>query len=191
VVYLQHVPVWLLQKDGTWNVGVRLALAPDGTLRVCYAEKSSGIADLDRLTCNLIEKRARFQAAHWIDGSTVTGVYSTTVTWSVSTPFEGPPQFAPQRGGNADLDISVNQLPPGLKSPALARVMFAVDPTGNMSSCTAESGDNFVHAENDPALVPIACDQVLKSYKPIPVKNSAGAAVPSVQDALVRFSAQH
>jgi hypothetical protein len=185
----KDVPMWLAaQNDGIWNVGVRLVVAPDGTLRICYAEKSSGIADLDKLTCDLIEKRSRFQPARWIDASPVTGIYSTTVTWSVSTPYDGPMQFPLPRGANADLDISEQQMPAGLKSPALARVMFAVDSKGNMSSCAAEFGDNFVRAENDPSLVSVACDQVLKNYKPIPLKNSAGTPVASVQDALVRFS---
>ena len=186
----KDVPMWLVQKEGIWNVGVRLVVAPNGTLRICYAEKSSGIADLDKLTCELIEKRSRFQAARWTDGAPVTGIYSTTVTWSVSTPYEGPVQFPLPRGANADFDISVEQLPAGLKSPALARVTFAVDPNGKMSSCTAEIGDNFVRAENDPSLVPVACDQVLKNYRPIPLKNSAGTPIASVQDALVRFSTQ-
>ena len=139
------------------------------------------------MTCDLIKKRARFQAARWTDGSPVTGVYNTTVAWILSTmAFYDP--MKPPKGHNADLDISVEQLPPGVKSPSLVRAMFAVDGSGNISSCTSEASDNFVEAENDSALVPIACDQLLKTFKPLSFKDSSGKAISSVQDALVRFS---
>jgi hypothetical protein len=58
-----------------------------------------------------------------------------------------------------------------------------------MTSCKAERTEPFEQVANDPALVAVACDQLMKSYKPVPAKNSAGQPVPSVQDAIVRFSA--
>jgi hypothetical protein len=182
------VPPYLMQKsDGYWDVSVRLVVAADGTLRACIVQTSSGISDLDRLTCDLIKKRARFRAARWTDGSPVTGVYSTSVAWIVSTmAFIDP--LRPAKGHDADLDITVGQLPPGAKSPSLVRAMFAVDASGNLSSCAAETTDNFIRAENDAALVPIACDQLSKNFKALSFKDSRGSPVVSVQDALVRFT---
>jgi hypothetical protein len=185
----RDVPDYLGRTGGgTWKVGVRLVVGSDAALRVCYVQNSSGIADLDKLTCSLIEKRARFQPARWSDGSAVVGVFSTAVTWSVMTPFEGPPQFNLPKGSEADLDVSINQLPAGAKSPSLVRVMFAVDSTGKMLSCAAETTENFIRAENDPVLIPVACDQLLASYKPLRINDAAGRPIRTVQDALVRFS---
>ena len=180
-------PPYMLQKvDVWWDVGVRLVVAADGTLRACIIQTRSGSSDADQLTCDLIKKRARFRAARWTDGSPVTGVYSTTVAWISSTmAFYDP--MRPPKGHDADLDVSVEQLPAGMKSPSLVRAMFAVDASGNVLSCTAETSENYIKAENDPALVPIACDQLQKSFTPLSFKDSSGKAVPSVQDALVRF----
>src|SRR5260221_12500551 len=103
-------PLYLMQKlDAYWDVGVRLVVAADGTLRACIIQTSGGNSDADRLTCDLIRKRARFQPARWTDGSSVTGVYSTSVAWIISTmAFYDP--MKPATGHNADLDISVEQL---------------------------------------------------------------------------------
>lgn len=176
-----------LQKDGVWDVGVRVVVAADGTVRACVVQMSSGIRDLDRQTCDLIRSRGHFQAARWTDGTAVTGVYSTAVTYKVSTwPFDD--RLRPEKGDFADLDITIARLPAGRKSPSLVRAMFAVDAGGSLSSCTAEATPNFITAENDPQLVPVACEQLLKNYKPLPFKDSGGHGLPSVQDALVRFS---
>jgi hypothetical protein len=66
--------------------------------------------------------------------------------------------------------------------------MFAVEADGSTSSCTAEASDAFERAENNPALVPIACEQLMKSYRAIPVTDLSGKPIRSVQDALIRFS---
>jgi hypothetical protein len=180
------VPPYLYQKDGFWDVGVRLVVAADGSLRGCIVQMSSGISDLDKLTCDLIRQRGRFQAAQWIDGSPVTGVYSTAVTYrTASWPFDD--RLKPPKGDFSDLDVTVDQLPSGRKSPSLVRAKFAVDTSGSVSSCGAEVTENFISAENDPALVPVACDQILKAFKPLSFKDSSGNPVRSVQDALVRF----
>jgi hypothetical protein len=180
-------PPYMLQKtDVWWDVGVRLVVAADGTLRACIIQTRSGSSDADQLTCDLIRKRARFQPARWTDGSPVTGVYSTTVAWISSTmAFYAP--MRPPKGHDADLDVSVEQLPPGLKSPSLVRAMFAVDESGKISSCSAETSENYIKAENDPVLVPIACAQIQASFAPLSFKDSSGKPVRSVQDALVRF----
>jgi hypothetical protein len=66
--------------------------------------------------------------------------------------------------------------------------MFAVDQSGDIGSCLAEPTKSFEHVDNSPALVPIACDRIAKSYKPVPAKDAGGNAIPSVQDALLRFT---
>jgi hypothetical protein len=181
----EDVPVFLLQQNsGFWTVGIRIDVASDGKVRSCGIETSGGIPDLDALTCQIVRQRAKFRSAHWIDGSPTLGVYRTSVNWAVSVV---PTDWT--EVSNPVLDLSVDHLPSGAKSPTLVRVMFAVDPLSGISSCAAEPGDNFERAENIIALVPIACQELIKSYRPVPPKDRDGRSVSSVQDAVVRFSA--
>ena len=178
------VPAYLIERSpGLWLIGVRVTVGPDGVVESCDVESTSGIERLDQFTCRRIKQRAKFAAAHSPEGSAASGVYRTTMHFAVAdSPFNTSNASVP------DVDVSVASLPAGLKSPALVRVMFAVDQEGRMRSCTAEPRENV---SNNPELVPIACEQLTKLYKPVPVRDAAGNAVPSVQNATVRFSAQN
>jgi len=167
---------------GFWMVGVDLLVDTDGTLRGCTIERTSTIAALDKLTCDLIHKRARFRPAQWADGSPVTGVYRTSVGYSQGDGSDMPWLYG------YDLEVRVKSLPSGMRNPTRVRVMFAVDSAGAVSSCTAEPGENFEMAENKPILVPVSCEQLMQNYKPIPVRDPSGNLIKSVQDAVVQFS---
>jgi TonB family protein len=178
-------PAYLINRDpGIWAVGVRLTVGPDGTIQRCDVESSSGDSGLDELSCKKVSESAKFRPAI-SGGAAAPGVYRTYIGWDVT---KAP--AATSRVSNADLNLSVASLPPGIASPAAVRVMFAVDGQGRMTSCVSEPTQPFEQVENNPALVTVACDQLMKSYKPVPAKDSAGNAVPSVQDAIVRFSIQ-
>lgn len=180
----EDVPSYLLEKEsGLWLVGVRINVASDGTVQNCAAEKSSGVADLDKLTCAIVLRRAKFSPARSIDGSVSSGVYRDSVQWSVGDAAADRLSIS-----NPDLDIFVQSLPSKEKSPTLVRVMFAVDETGSKSSCMAEPSPAFEKTSNNPALVSVACEQVMNGYNATPAKDGSGKAVASVQDALVRFS---
>jgi hypothetical protein len=180
-------PAYLVNRDpGVWAVGIRVAVGPDGAVQACQVESSSGDRGLDELSCKKVTHEANFRPAMSPAGAAVPGVYRTYIAWDVT---KAP--AATSRVTNADLNLSVASLPPGISAPAAVRVMFAVDGQGRMTSCEAEPTQAFEQIEKDPALVPIACDQLMKSYKPVPAKNSAGENVPSVQDAIVRFSVQN
>jgi hypothetical protein len=118
-----------------------------------------------------------------MDGSAGFGVYRTTINWVIA---DAP--WDTSKVSNPDLELTVNALPARLKSPSLVRAMFSVDQQGHPSSCVAEPAPSLEHAENDPALVPVACEQLMKSYTAVPAKDETGKLVPSIQDALVRFS---
>jgi hypothetical protein len=179
------VPQYLLGRDsGFWQVGIRVNVAPDGRILSCDTEASSGIRPLDKLTCNIVLRRARFHPARWSDGSAAVGVYRTSIQWAV-----GNSPWDTSKAINADLDLFVSGLPRGITSPTLVRIMFAVDAGGLTSSCTAEPTE-AKYINNDSALVSIACGQMTKSYKASPATDSAGKPISSVQDALVRFSLQ-
>jgi hypothetical protein len=177
------LPPYLIEREpGHWLVGVRVTVGPDGAVQDCHVESTSGTERLDEFTCKRIEQRAGFQPGRSSDGAAVLGVYRAAIPWAVvDSPFDSTLVSIP------DVDVSVASLPAGLKSPALVRVMFAVDPDGRMHGCTAEPGE---HVSNHPDLVPVACDQLTQIYKPVPATDASGKAVPSVQNATVRFSVQ-
>lgn len=178
------VPRYLMEQGtGVWQVGIRVNVAPDGKIEDCEVEKSDGVPDLNKLTCEIVIVRAKFRPAHLADGSPAYGVYRTSVKWAVS---DEPSDIS--KITSPDLDVTVAALPRGVKSPSLVRVMFAVDATGKASSCIAEPWPDFDKSENNPALVPVACEQILQHYTATPAKDAAGRPVASVQDALVRFS---
>jgi hypothetical protein len=182
--YADDTPSYLIAKgDGLWFVSVRVSVGFDGALNGCRVEGSSGIPQLDALTCRKILRRAKFVPATAADGSPAFGVYRTSIKWAVaSAPWDT------SKVSHPDVEVQVQSLPPDVKSPTLVRVMFAVDQSGDIGSCLAEPTKSFEHVDNNPALVPIACDRIAKSYKPVPAKDEAGNAIPSVQDALVRFT---
>ncbi|HZU50466.1 MAG TPA: energy transducer TonB [Sphingomicrobium sp.] len=180
----EDVPSYLMQMGtGIWNVGIRVNVASDGAVQNCEVESGSGIPKLDKLTCMIVTVRAKFRPAHFADGSPAHGAYRTSVNWLVQ---DAPGELIER--SKPDLDITVRQLPRAFGKSSLVRVMFAVDANGNASSCTGEPGDNFEQAKNEPALVPLACEQFMNSYKPTVARDTAGNAVPSVQDGLVRFT---
>jgi len=61
--------------------GVRFVVGVDGLLRDCTIVESSGSALLDRTTCKLIMKRARFAPARDRNGTSVSSVTFTRVRW--------------------------------------------------------------------------------------------------------------
>jgi hypothetical protein len=176
------VPSYLVDAaPGIWQVPVRVIVAPDGKVRSCDVESAGGMANLKSLTCGIMMRRGKFRAAN-VDGVPTFGVYRTNVKWAVT---DGP--FDTSKVMSADLEVALNQLPAGTKSPTHVRVAFVVDSTGTKSACVADTTRSFDIVENDPALIPVACDQVMKSYSATPAKDAQGKPVLSVQTAVVRF----
>ena len=136
--------------------------------------------NLDTYTCKVAARRAKFAPAFSQDGIPSYAVYRAPIRYLVST--SGP--YTP-RTPSADFIATVNQLPQGVKSPMMVHVMFEVDERGHLSACKAEAVPRT--APVDAQFIGLACDQMLKNYKPIPAKDESGKAVPSVQDAIVAF----
>ena len=178
------VPLYLVKENsGVWQVPVRIDVASDGKIVSCDAEMRGRVPALDAHTCNIIRRRARFRPAQ-IDGIPTHGVYRTAINYFVSEAAAAPPSPS-----NADVQVVVNRLPSHLKSPASVKVAFAVDASGAKSSCAADDTANLQIIRNDPALVPLACEQVVEKYRATPAKVE-GRPVISVQNALVEFFAQ-
>ena len=63
--------------------GYRLVIGSDGRVDDCQITGSTGHTVLDRATCQLIERRARFEPATDQTGRTVVGTYDGQVTWDI------------------------------------------------------------------------------------------------------------
>jgi hypothetical protein len=156
----------------------RTTVRPDGSIKSCDVEHGSGSRELDSLTCTVILKHGRFRAARAVDGSAAYGVFRQDFSWVDDVDYDSP------RG---DLEVTVAQLPPKLHSPVTVRVAFAVDEHGQTSSCVGDAAPGI--SKRALQLAGPVCEELLKSYKPVPVKDDSGRFVPSIQDASVQFVA--
>jgi protein TonB len=178
-------PYGQLPAKGYTSVAVRLTVAPDGTVQNCEIEDSSGDRAIDGYTCALSMRRAQFYPATSNDGSPTYGIFRQRVVWT-----RGP---VPRVNSYpVDLELTVKQLPKGVRSPFQVGLLFAVDENGRPSNCT-ERPQKFslgrrTKQKSDPQLVEVACEQFLKLYTAIPAKDASGKHVRSVQDGTVRFT---
>lgn len=171
----EDVPIGLLGENTLETVGYRITVEPDGRVRDCAIEVTSGIGKLDAYTCKLATRRTKLRPGRLRDGSIVHGVYRSAMTWWVGD------DYPPQTPTLADVYLTVSKLPPNVKSPILVRLMSAVDEQGRVYDCVAEE-------EKDPAeLVEVACEQAKKTYVAKPVKTTDGVTVKSTQSVLVSF----
>jgi TonB family protein len=169
-----------IKEGNSGTVLLRVVVSPDGILRTCDVEESSGDAKLDEYTCRLTRKRAKFRAAKWLDGSPAYGVYRVPVVWLVpKNSGEFRKRLAP------DVVLNVDRLPKGVGSPATVSVVLAVDEQGRPSFCDAKFRPKTSIAEQ--GLGPLACREVLKAYTAIPPKDDNGKPVRSVQAGSVLF----
>ena len=159
------------------RVDVRVTIGPDGKVLRCE-ESSSGVKQLDALTCRIIRQRLKLHPAIWIDGNPSYSVIRKTITWAINVTPPPPP---------ADLELTVSKLPDGVKSPATVPVMFAVDETGHLSLCAEESRPGKSAGEKAPELIKIACDAIAKTFTASPAVDATGQPVHSIQNASVQF----
>ena len=183
-------PAYLVAAKASRVVYTKTTVRPDGTIQGCVAEVSSGDAPLDAYTCAIIVKRVKFQPATWTDGTAVYGVIRTPVRWVASS---GPPSGKEtRRATDSDIELSVNRLPKRAGSIAAISLQVAANESGRPVACIAfPPSDRTVARQNFPELVPIACQQVMKSLSFSPVVDTSGKAVRSVQNVSVHFKLDH
>ena len=166
-------------------VPIRITVRPDGTLQDCSQDRSSGDSRLDLYTCGLILKRAKFQAATWIDGTSAYGIVRVPVSWIVG----GYSKSEIEHAYPADMQIYVNQLPKGAGKRTKLRLTLAVAPDGKVNSCAeAALAPEESKIRKFPELVPLACGQMTATFRAVPAMDTAGNPVRSVQPAVVLFS---
>ena len=173
---LNDYPTKAFQREWQGVTNFTVVVGPDGKPAECRITKSSGYELLDRSACWVPMKRARFTPAVGADGRPAYGVYRSQVVW------RRPDRGLLQRDLGPDLEISVNQLPPGTVEPVAVRVAYAVDAAGNPSACTPL--DNAAPRQ----LVDAACTALFQHLPREPV-TAHGAAVAAVKTAAVRVTA--
>jgi hypothetical protein len=148
-----------------------------GKIRACRVETPSGSPKIDALACAIIVKRGAFKPAIWTDGTAVPGVYRTAIIFVV---------LGDQVPASRDIEISVQKLPKGEKSPASVNVAIASEANGTITECVGQPRDTKPKPDN-PALVAVACDTVKAQWKPLPVLDPDGKSTRSVQNVRVAF----
>jgi protein TonB len=77
------IPRGIVQAGRGGTVGVRYYVNPDGRVSGCSVTATSGIAELDTVTCRLIEQRFRFRPSRDGDGHPVRSVIVESHRWSI------------------------------------------------------------------------------------------------------------
>ncbi|WP_374405076.1 energy transducer TonB [Pelagerythrobacter sp.] len=70
-----------ISRELTGVARFRVQVGADGRVAQCTVTGSSGHAELDRATCDLVTRRARFDPARDAQGEKAPGSYSSAVSW--------------------------------------------------------------------------------------------------------------
>lgn len=72
-----------INRELTGVARFRVQVGADGRVKQCTVTSSSGHAELDRATCDLVTRRARFEAARDTQGEKTAGSFSSAVSWQL------------------------------------------------------------------------------------------------------------
>lgn len=76
-------PSRALQLSQEGVTGFHVSIGTDGKVTDCSITKSSGSPELDKTTCDLVKRRARFTPATDGDGNPTTGSFSNSIRWQI------------------------------------------------------------------------------------------------------------
>ncbi|MXO74515.1 TonB family protein [Altererythrobacter aerius] len=72
-----------INRELTGTARFRLAIAANGSVEGCTITGSSGHAELDKATCDLVTRRARFDPAKDTAGQRTPGTFASSVRWEL------------------------------------------------------------------------------------------------------------
>jgi protein TonB len=75
-------PRWI-REDMAGRASFALSIDAGGKVTGCTITRSTGHAPLDAATCDLVKRRARFDAARDASGRAVAGSYRGSITWRI------------------------------------------------------------------------------------------------------------
>lgn len=178
------LPAYVQMAGRNRFVSTRTTVRTDGTVQDCIVERGSGDPKLDALTCSIIQRRAKFQPAKWLDGTPAYGVFRMHMNWVIGRP---PSKNELEKVNPADIELSAN-LPAREGRSTEVKVVIAVNEDGRVVGCDEDPPLFDDHTKRVPELAPIACQQVMGGFTPAPAKDSSGRPVRSVQNATVLFT---
>ena len=82
VTNADYRPRWI-REELTGSARFTLSIDTAGKVTGCTITRSTGHAALDTATCELVTKRARFDAARDGNGKAVAGSFSSSITWNI------------------------------------------------------------------------------------------------------------
>lgn len=74
-------PQSAIRNEEQGTTAVRLSIGPDGRVSDCSISSSSGSSALDKATCNILKRRARFTPAKDQAGNPISDSYSQRIRW--------------------------------------------------------------------------------------------------------------
>ncbi|AOF97487.1 hypothetical protein BSY17_2148 [Sphingobium sp. RAC03] len=155
-------------------VAFTLLISPNGMPLKCNVTRSSNFDDLDKQSCTLLMRRARFTPARDIDGNAAHTYYRGFMYWSFSRPT--PLVYAP------DIDLQVDKLPGGAKEKTVS-ILVQTDLDGHVVACNLAKSE-----DNEPKnLVAVACKEAA-TMSPMPVRDGDGRSVTAVRPLKVSFA---
>ena len=171
----QDVPTNMIEDDITYYVGYSLIVDPHGRVTQCRIEESSGLPKLDSYTCKLASGRARLLPATDLSGKPVYGAYRELTSFWMGD--DASSYKRRERYGDLEISVPAAFLPKGkLEHVSLA---LAVDERGTTVGCEGTK------RESNPRLVELACPAAVANIRLMPVQDSQGRNVPSVQNVKV------
>ncbi|MBP8232394.1 energy transducer TonB [Rhizorhabdus sp.] len=181
-------PLAALREERSGHTGFRLTVSPSGKPLRCEIVYLSGWDDLDKRTCQVLMKRARFKPSFGPDGTPLHFVYRSINSFWIP---EGPPTKRP-RPSTIDVLVMRKELPEGISDAAEINLAIVVDAAGAMADCTPflpEEMRDAKHAKRAFELMaPSACSYLKQNYRPKPAADAEERAVPSIQNAKVGFT---
>lgn len=128
-------PARALREEREGTTAFRLTIGQDGLPSDCEITTSSGHADLDAATCELLIERARFSIGRDAKGNPAGGTYSNRIRWEI--PDGGDDDDEADRPGFA-LDDVVESWP---RSARPAPEMGAIDPADHYPAAARAAGE--------------------------------------------------
>lgn len=177
-------PKSALRSHASGYTETETLISPDGKALHCRITRPSGVPDLDRATCSLIMRRARFAAARDATGKPSFGTIRKITSWLAADSPQAVERLKLRypKPRETVLDLKVRGLPKGIVSPVEVTLTVAVSDRGAITSCTLTSPTT---AE---ALEAAGCQQVLLLQPLVVALSPDGTAVSTIRDLKVAFS---
>ncbi|WP_411340782.1 energy transducer TonB [Sphingopyxis sp. J-6] len=151
-------PPQAMREEREGVTGFRLTYDNSGLPRKCEIVSSSGHADLDAATCDLVMERALFEPGKDRTGMAVGGTYTNRIRWSI-------PEGAPAMPG-----------PLPFSDPGRMTLQYVLDAEGGVASCEGHVEGLVAPAGDQSAAVDL-CQGVEASAPYPPPLDSEGKPV--------------